>query len=103
MQIGLKYCGSCNPEVDLLKIVERLKKELDKKKVRIVPLDTEGIDLVLILNACPTSCADREEVRQRAPLCITVNGRMIDYLPVKEEEIPQLLKERIKKEGSGLK
>lgn len=100
MQIGLKYCGSCNPEVDLLKIVEKLKKDLYKKKVRITPLDAQSIDLVLILNACPTSCADREEIRQRAPLYITVNGRMIDYVPVKEEEIPNLLKERI--DGSGL-
>lgn len=96
MQIGLKYCGSCNPEVDLLKIVEKLKKDLYKKKVRITPLDAQEINLVLILNACPTSCADREEIRKRAPLYITVNGQMIDYVPVKEEEIPNLLKERIK-------
>ena len=57
IKIGVKYCGGCNPNYDRVELVEDLKRRLGGK-VKFVPPDSEGVDLILAVEGCETACAD---------------------------------------------
>lgn len=86
MKVALKYCGSCNPAVELGPIGRRLR-ELGGAATSWVPLDGGEADLVVILNGCLTACADRPDVRAKAREAIVVAGTSVELHPVPEEEI----------------
>ena len=57
IKVGVKYCGGCNPTYDRSELVEDLKRRLDGK-VKFVPPDGEGVDLILAVEGCEIACAD---------------------------------------------
>ena len=54
--VGIKYCGGCNPGYDRVALVEEVKKLLREEAV-LVGVDEE-VDVVLAVQGCRTSCAD---------------------------------------------
>lgn len=88
IRIALKYCGSCNPLIDLSKTGKELQEAIRKQAdLRLVRLESDNIDTVIILCGCPRACGDREEVRARANRSIVVAGEMIEMVPVAERDI----------------
>ena len=57
LKVGIKYCGGCNPGYDRVALAGYIQKSLHGR-VEFVPLDSEGIDLVLAVEGCKTCCAD---------------------------------------------
>ena len=57
LKVGIKYCGGCNPGYDRVALADYIKKSLHGR-VDFVPLDSDGIDLVLAVEGCKTCCAD---------------------------------------------
>jgi len=57
LKVAIIYCGGCNPGYDRVALADYVKKSLHGK-VEFVPLDSEGIDLVLAVEGCKTCCAD---------------------------------------------
>lgn len=55
--IGLKYCGGCKPNYDRVAMVEHIRQRI-APMARLVPPDSEPLDLVLAVQGCPTACAD---------------------------------------------
>jgi hypothetical protein len=87
MRAAIKYCGSCNPYIDLAKIAQEFRARAEAKGVTFVPLDAEEIDLVVILNGCVVACADCPDVRDKAPHSLVVTPEMVGGNLVKDGEI----------------
>ena len=86
--IALKYCGSCNPYVELTKIAHHLA-DMAKKRgdFQLLPISGGDIDIVVILCGCARACGDKEEVRARAREILVVAGNNIGGRPVTDTSL----------------
>ena len=97
-KIALKYCGSCNPRVDLSRIACYLKSLASKSgDFELVPLTENDIDAVVILCGCPRACGNKEEVKARARLCLLTAGESVNGQTVPESELPAVIEREISK------
>ena len=88
IKIALKYCGSCNPQIDVSEIGNSLKEAVRKEgSLSLVSPEDSGIDVIFILCGCARACGDTEEIRNRASRSIVVAGEAIDMTPVAEKDI----------------
>lgn len=94
MRAAIKYCGSCNPCIDLTRIAQEFRARAEARGVTFVPLDAEEIDLVVILNGCVVACANRPDVWEKATHSLVVTPEMVGGAFIKDEEIPRAM-ERI--------
>jgi hypothetical protein len=96
--IGLRYCGGCNPQIDRAKTVRTLKAGLIKLGVT-VDFNTESEkppDLFLLVNGCIHACLEEAYLRQGGTTpFISVEGEMVDRIPVSEDCIPEVLIKKI--------
>ncbi len=101
-KVALKYCGSCNPRVDLSRIARHLKSvAAESGNFQLVPLSENNIDVVVILCGCPRACGNKEEVKARARLCLVTAGESLNGHPIPENELPSVVeRELIKVLGS---
>lgn len=59
MEIGIKYCGGCNPRYDRKKFVELLKERFSHS---FEPAGTDReYDMLLVLCGCSSGCAGFEQ------------------------------------------
>lgn len=86
IKVALKYCGSCNPRIELGPIGRRVR-ECGDDALRFVPFGSRDTDLVVILNGCPKACADRADVRRLAREVLVVAGEAVGQQTVPEERI----------------
>jgi hypothetical protein len=88
-KVALKYCGSCNPRVDLRRIAGHLSELAERHgDFKLVPLSENDIDVVVILCGCPRACGNKEEVKARAKRCIVTAGESVNRRAVPESELP---------------
>lgn len=88
-KVALKYCGCCNPYVDLSKIRSHLIQLAGKRgDFELVPLSESNIAIVVILCGCPRACGDKEEVRAGAERSLVVASKSVRGKPVPEESLP---------------
>jgi hypothetical protein len=80
LKVVLKYCGSCNPGIDLGAVGARLRDLLGDAATFHAPGEPDA-DVVVILNGCATACADRHDVRALARTAIVVAGESVDLAP----------------------
>lgn len=55
IKIGIKFCGNCNPHIDTVGLLKKLKDYF--KEIQFVNWDAWDYDVLLILNSCPVGCA----------------------------------------------
>jgi hypothetical protein len=77
-RVAIKYCGNCNPWVDLAQQGYEVERQLQALGVAVCRPDSEDLDLIVILNGCPRACADRPDVRQRAKNQVVLTGSTIE-------------------------
>lgn len=88
MKVAIKYCGSCNPVINLSGAGRDLRNAIGSDdSLLLVSPDRGDIDTMVILCGCARSCANREEIRNRAKSVILTAGETIDMRPVAEEDI----------------
>jgi hypothetical protein len=73
-RFSLKFCGGCNPTIERGIVAQRLREGLEGK-VRWVS-EGEKRDFILIINGCPTACADTIEARGGGA-AIVISGEWI--------------------------
>jgi hypothetical protein len=89
VKVALKYCGSCNPRVDLSRIARHLVKVAEERgDFKLVPLSENDIDVVVILCGCPRACGNKEEVRARAKRSLFTAGESVNRRAVPETQLP---------------
>jgi sulfite reductase beta subunit-like hemoprotein len=89
IKVALKYCGCCNPQVDLTRIARHLA-DLAKARgdFRIVPLSQDDVEVVVILCGCPRACGNKEEFKARARRSVVVTGESLAGRSVPEADLP---------------
>jgi len=98
IMIHLKYCGGCNPEIDRRAVVKHLEELFlsNNLKVEFDFNSNRNTDLLILVNGCPHACLEEDNLNSATMNpCFSIHGAMIDYRPVTEEELPQILYERI--------
>jgi sulfite reductase beta subunit-like hemoprotein len=97
-KVALKYCGSCNPRVDLRRIASYLTRRAEERgDFQLVPPSDESIDVVVILCGCPRACGNKEGVKARAKRSLVTAGESVNRQPVPESELPQLAERELDK------
>ena len=97
-KVALKYCGSCNPRVDLRRIARHLAKVAEERgDFQLVPLSENDIDVVVILCGCPRACGNKEEVTARARRSLFTAGESVNRQAVPESELPQVVERELNK------
>ncbi|MFC1977249.1 hypothetical protein ACFLWS_03165 [Chloroflexota bacterium] len=96
MRIAFKYCGSCNPEVDLAQIGHSLAAQVQQRGWQLITLGvgTEA-DVLVLLCGCPRTCIDKEDLYRQAKQVVLVAGKRLGWLPLKEAALPQAVIEAI--------
>ena len=98
LTIRIKYCGGCNPEIDRSDVVKRLAELFlsNNLKVEFDFNSNRNIDLLILVNGCPHACLEEDNLNSATMTpCLSIQGAMIDYRPVTEEELPRVLYEKI--------
>jgi hypothetical protein len=97
-KIALKYCGSCNPRVDLRRIARHLSVLAESRgDFQLVPLSEDDIDVVVILCGCPRACGNKEEVCARGKISIFTAGESVNRHAVPEAELPATIEQELHK------
>lgn len=88
-ELGVKFCGNCNPVIDSMRILVELTRLLAECK-----FTTPGpnVAALLILSGCVTDCATRPDFDIDT---IVVAGLSVDSLPCSEEQIPDLVAKKL--------
>ena len=96
VKVALKYCGSCNPYVELTRIARHLARVAEKRgDFQLVPLPEDGIDAVVILCGCPRACGNKAEVRARANQSLLTAGESINGRHVPEAHLPSAVEQEL--------
>ena len=72
-RLAIKFCGGCNPVIERGEVARKIREEL--AGARWVSWEGES-DLLVVINGCPTACAEREEIckNSKANLVIQPGG-----------------------------
>ncbi len=62
-----------------------------REDIEIVPAETPGIDLLLILCGCLRACADKDEIKAAAGSHIIIAGQSLAGTPQNEDRLAVLL------------
>ena len=74
-RLSVKFCGGCNPQVDRGLLLKILREELVGQVLWVAW--GEEADLLLILNGCLVSCADREDVKEKSRRTLMISGNVV--------------------------
>ncbi len=97
MRIAFKYCGSCNPEVDLTQIGHWLTALVQQQGWQLITLGAGAeADVLVLLCGCPRTCIDKEDLYHQAKQVMLVAGKRLGWLPLKEAALPQAVIEATK-------
>jgi len=97
LKVTLKYCGSCNPLIDLIQIGNKLKEAIENApELQLASPDDDPIDVVIILCGCPRMCGNKESFRSLAKNFIVIAGGMVDLMPVAEKDIPEQVIQKVR-------
>ncbi|MDD4859695.1 MAG: hypothetical protein PHR56_05770 [Dehalococcoidales bacterium] len=97
-KVALKYCGSCNPNIDLNRAAQYLTElSHDRGDFELVSVSDSSIGVVVILCGCPRACGDKAEVRAIARQSLVVAGENVGGEPVMEKELNETIKQKLGK------
>ena len=88
VKVAIKYCGSCNPRINLARLGQRLAALAEAEGVALVSPEGE-MDAIVILNGCRVACADQDEVRRLARRAVVVSETSVNGLEVAEADLAQ--------------
>ncbi len=98
ISIALKYCGSCNPQIDLSAQAGRVRQFVASRgDIELIPSDSTDIDLLILLCGCPRACADKEEIKSQARHIILISGEAVNHEKCHEKDLPHSVNASIEK------
>jgi sulfite reductase beta subunit-like hemoprotein len=68
-RLAIKFCGGCNPAYERSDVAQIIEESLPN--VRWVSADAEA-DLLIIINGCNSSCAQRPEIEEKGRFCLAI-------------------------------
>ena len=95
MRIAVKYCGNCNPEINVPRIIGKWMKTLKNDEITFHTEGETPADLLIIICGCRKACGDRPEVRAMGRQVILIKGKRIEGLSLGEVELTHRLSRSI--------
>jgi hypothetical protein len=97
--IGLKFCGGCNPLIDRARLAAEIEKLLGPgdKLVRVPAPDT--LETAILICGCETACAGGPKItgpQGPARKWVMVGGPCVDLEQVPEREMARVIVEKLK-------
>jgi hypothetical protein len=94
--VGIRYCGGCNPAIDRLAVVNRLKdlSETGGPVVRFKETE-EAVDALVLVNGCLHACLEEEAAGEMVPWHVSIQGEHVDYRPVDEKGLAEVVWQKI--------
>ncbi|NLB33637.1 MAG: hypothetical protein GX818_07745 [Tissierellia bacterium] len=89
MNIGIKYCGGCNPHFDRSNVLNKTM-ELFKDDKFEYAKENNSYDIIIVINGCSRACSDHSSLRGNIKIFINQEA---DYL----EAIDLILKHKNQK------
>ncbi len=68
-RLAIKFCGGCNPFLERGELANKVQQGLSASQWLSWEEET---DLVLIINGCPTACAERAEIHKNSKACLVI-------------------------------
>lgn len=93
LNVGIKYCGHCNPTVEGPAIIEQIRK-LDAE-VHFVSWDAPEKDILLIFSGCATDCVT---VPEYSGPVVHVAGYSLEQKRVLPEELPTFILKTVREQ-----
>jgi hypothetical protein len=94
-EIGLKFCGGCNPVIDRSALVQEIRKLLPPVYKMETEQSAEPWEKAVLVCGCPTACADMPALRHLANQWVLVAGPTIDFETVTEQSMAELIVRKI--------
>lgn len=94
--IGIKYCGGCNPVIDRISLVEEIGKLLPPDHKIINDESSNHWDIGILVCGCHSACVDRQELKCLARHWFLIAGRNIDQSIMPENELAFAIVHKIK-------
>ena len=76
-RLAIKFCGGCNPVFDRGELAQRVREGLGI--LQWVSWE-EDPDLVLIINGCPTACAERTEIQKNSKASLVIRPGDVSHI-----------------------
>ncbi len=68
MNIGIKYCGGCNPRYNRSKFILELKEKYKDNAV-IEPIKENALyDVIIIMNGCSSVCVNEHSIKHKGKI-----------------------------------
>jgi hypothetical protein len=77
LRLAVKYCGGCNPLIERVEVARKIRENL--AGARWVSWEEES-DLLVVINGCPTACADMEEIRKNAKAILVIHPGGLSHI-----------------------
>jgi len=95
-KIALKYCGTCNPYIDVTRIARHLFNVIkEKDELKLVPISEKDISIIVILCGCFRACGNKEDVRNKSDKYLLIAGESLMGEYIAEKSLPSSLDERL--------
>lgn len=93
-KLAFKFCGGCNPSIDRLELRDKILLDLEKTGWALVEPEMDSVQLLIIINGCPTACIGNgdEKGRWRS---IVISGENVNTSPAKGKDICKTVKNLI--------
>ena len=98
-EIGIKYCGGCNPLIDRARLAKDIENMLGPgyKLVRVPAQST--LEIALLICGCETTCAEGPDVtgpEGQARTWIIIGGPAVDRAHIPEKEMARAIVEKLR-------
>jgi hypothetical protein len=95
VKAGIKFCGGCNPTIDRVNLVKKLRGKLEPGNYVLEYFDFSDCEVMLIINGCNVGCAEIPKSEKT----IIVSGSEIDGKQYPEEKLPEEVLSRLLTNG----
>lgn len=81
MNVGIKFCGGCNPKYDRGDVAKLLMKNLEYYDIEYVNKD-KSYDIVIVLQGCERACANLKNINTKRQYSITSFSEALDVYKI---------------------
>ncbi len=97
--IGIKFCGGCNPLIDRARLAAEVEQLLGPGNSLVMVPSSSVPDVAVLICGCETACAGGPHVtgpRGPARKWVLVAGPSVDYTKIPEKELAGVIAERLR-------
>ncbi|PAB59442.1 hypothetical protein [Anaeromicrobium sediminis] len=79
MNIGIKFCGGCNPRYERKNVFNRMKIDLEGANIELATEETR-YDYIVVLGGCTNCCAEYKNLKYKREIILFVDIKQYDEM-----------------------